>query len=115
MAASISVLTENEDSTDRWYVYVIENRLGQYYTGITTDPNRRLRQHSGELKGGARALKGKGPLQFRLILSVCDRSQALKTEYAIKQLSKREKLALVQEDLRALTLQQVEIVTERFC
>ena len=115
MAASISVLTENEDSTDRWYVYVIENRLGQFYTGITTDPIRRLRQHSGELKGGARALKGKGPLQFRLILNVSDRSVALKTEYAIKQLSRREKLALIEEDLRALTAQQVEIVTARFC
>lgn len=89
--------------------------MGQFYTGVTTNPGRRLRQHSGELKGGARALKGKGPLQFRLVLNVADRSGALKIEYAIKQLSKRQKQALIKEDLRALATHQVNIVTPQFC
>lgn len=78
-----------------WFVYLIENRLGQLYTGCTTDPLRRMRQHCGAITGGARALKGKGPLRFRAVLSVADKSAALKLEYAIKQLSRAQKNALI--------------------
>ena len=34
---------------------------GRTYTGITTDLSRRLRQHNGELRGGARATRHGGP------------------------------------------------------
>ena len=30
-----------------WLVYMIETRSGKLYTGITTDLDRRFRQHSG--------------------------------------------------------------------
>jgi structure-specific endonuclease subunit SLX1 len=38
-----------------WYVYLLESSSGATYVGATVDPDRRLRQHNGELKGGARA------------------------------------------------------------
>ena len=38
-----------------WFVYIIENEKGSLYTGITTDIERRLSQHSGEKKGGAKS------------------------------------------------------------
>ncbi len=47
-----------------WFVYLIRTAKGLLYTGISTDPARRLRQHQGELAGGAKALRGKGPLQL---------------------------------------------------
>ena len=43
-----------------WYLYMVQTGNGLLYTGISTDPIRRLRQHSGELAGGAKALRGKG-------------------------------------------------------
>jgi len=96
LAQSIPAHKQNEDTgTASWFVYLIENRLGQLYTGSTTDPARRLRQHSGLITGGARALKGKGPLQFRAVLKVTDKSAALKLEYAIKQLTRAQKNALI--------------------
>ncbi|WP_137166263.1 GIY-YIG nuclease family protein [Salinimonas lutimaris] len=96
MAQSIPARKQNEDtSTVSWFVYLIENRLGQLYTGCTTDPARRMRQHCGAITGGARALKGKGPLRFRAVLSVSNKSAALKLEYAIKQLSRAQKTALI--------------------
>ncbi|MBU2979224.1 GIY-YIG nuclease family protein [Alteromonas sp. C1M14] len=74
---------------------MVENRYQHLYTGITTDIKRRLRQHNGELKGGAKALKGKGPVQLRWLASTLGKSQALKTEYQLKRLSRQQKNALI--------------------
>ena len=70
---------------------MVENRLGQIYTGITTDPNRRIAQHRGLLKGGAKALKGKSPLTLKAVFELEDKSQAAKLEYAVKQMSRPKK------------------------
>ncbi len=78
-----------------WYVYLIENKAGQLYAGMTNDPVRRISQHRGEKPGGAKALKGKAPLKFRAVFEVASRSQAMKTEYQLKQLSRAQKLALI--------------------
>ena len=41
-----------------WRVYVLYSaRLERTYVGITTDLDRRLAQHNGELAGGARATR----------------------------------------------------------
>jgi structure-specific endonuclease subunit SLX1 len=47
-----------------WYCYILRNNLEQFkhntYNGSTNNPKRRLRQHNEEIKGGARATRGKG-------------------------------------------------------
>ncbi|WP_282145129.1 GIY-YIG nuclease family protein [Alteromonas stellipolaris] len=90
-----NVNTHQQPST--WYLYLIENKLGQLYTGITTSPARRISQHRGEIVGGARALKGKGPLHFRAIFLIGDRSTASQFEYKVKRLSKEKKWAIVKQ------------------
>ncbi|WP_414828141.1 GIY-YIG nuclease family protein [Alteromonas sp. H39] len=96
MSASITANTDNEEpNSSRWYIYIIENRLGQFYTGITCDPIRRIAQHRGEKPGGAKALKGKSPLVFRGVFEVTTKSQALKAEYRVKQLSRTQKQKLI--------------------
>ena len=67
-----------------WYVYLIRTRQGSLYTGITTNPARRIRQHSGIIKGGAKALRGKSPLSYHSIFEVADKSTAMKLEAWIK-------------------------------
>ena len=39
------------------YCYMLYTDKGQTYIGATVDPDRRLRQHNGEIKGGAWATK----------------------------------------------------------
>ena len=44
-----------------------------------------------ELKGGAKALKGKSPLVFRAVFEVANKSEASKLEYAVKKMSRLQK------------------------
>lgn len=78
-----------------WYLYMVQTVTGVLYTGISTDPKRRLRQHNGEIKGGAKALRGKGPLTLVYTQNLSDKSCAAKAEYQLKQLPRAAKLALI--------------------
>ncbi len=78
-----------------WYLYLIRTADNALYTGITTDVARRYRQH--QTGKGAKALRGKGELTLAFAAQVGDRSLALRIEYRIKQLTKRQKERLVTE------------------
>ncbi|MFT7413078.1 MAG: putative endonuclease [Paraglaciecola sp.] len=82
----------------QWYTYIVENKLGQYYTGICTDVKRRFSEHQSSGPKCAKALKGKGPLVLKLWSVVGNRSEALKIEIWIKKLSKSNKIKLVNND-----------------
>ena len=74
-----------------WYLYIVENRLGHLYTGITTNPQRRIKQHNGLLAGGAKALKGKAPIVYKVLFEIGCRTRAAQLEYEVKQLSGAQK------------------------
>jgi predicted GIY-YIG superfamily endonuclease len=67
-------------------VYVLESAGGRVYVGCTCDTARRLRQHNGEIKGGARATRGRGPWQFGAFITGfgADRLEALRAEWRVK-------------------------------
>lgn len=81
----------------QWWVYIVETQSGKLYTGITTDTNRRFKEHCGQ------AGKAKGAKYFRTDPAkemvyqeqAKDRSEASSREYAIKKLTRRKKLALI--------------------
>ena len=94
----------------RWCVYILEYSEGRLYTGITTDIDRRIAEHSGNdgdangrvAKGkGAKALRGKGPLTLRYLQYVENRSIASKIESEIKKMSKSKKLALIAANVKS--------------
>ena len=77
-----------------WILYMIRARDQSLYTGITTDPERRLIEHNCSAETGskgAKALRGKGPLKLVYQAEIGDRSEAQKMEYKVKQLSKAQK------------------------
>jgi len=88
-----------ENQPAKWYVYIIENKLNQLYTGITTDPERRFEEHKSNSKKAAKALRGKTPLTLRFCEPVGSKSTALKIEYWIKQQSKVTKLNLIRKKI----------------
>ena len=90
-----AIIAETAEAS-QWQLYLVRTSSGSLYAGISTDPQRRLRQHQGELAGGARALRGKGPLQLVWTFTACNRSHASTLEYQLKQLKKTDKERLVQ-------------------
>ncbi|MDX1735198.1 MAG: GIY-YIG nuclease family protein [Halioglobus sp.] len=77
-----------------WHVYLLRCADGTLYTGVATDVTRRLRQHNGELAGGPRYTRGRRPVELLWSESAADRSAAQQREAGIKNLSRRQKLAL---------------------
>ncbi|MCL6416061.1 GIY-YIG nuclease family protein [Aestuariirhabdus sp. Z084] len=91
-AVSRSKPPETSDPS-AWYLYVILCSDQSLYTGITTNIERRFAQHaSGK---GARFFRGREPLRVVYQEPHPDRSTASRREYEVKQLSRRQKLALV--------------------
>ncbi|MBK6795083.1 MAG: GIY-YIG nuclease family protein [Anaerolineales bacterium] len=74
------------------FCYILECSDGTYYTGWTTDPERRLKQHN---KGvGARYTKTRRPVKLVYLEEQPDKISALKRERAIKALSRKKKMEL---------------------
>ena len=78
-----------------YFVYLIRCRGGSLYAGITTDLARRMRQHRGELPGGAKFTRAHPPLALEAVWCAEDRSAASKLEAQLKRCSHAEKLALI--------------------
>lgn len=85
-------------SPQPWFVYLVSTARGMLYTGISTDPARRLLEHQGSARG-ARSLRGKGPLQLVFQWPAGSRSEAGRLEARIKKLDRQRKLQLVRAEL----------------
>ncbi|MEI3336709.1 MAG: GIY-YIG nuclease family protein [Clostridium sp.] len=75
------------------YVYMIRCKDGSLYTGWTNNLEKRFRNHC-EGKG-AKYTRGRGPLELVYYEVFEDKKDAMKREYAIKQLKKSEKEKLI--------------------
>lgn len=76
-----------------WSLYIIRCSDGSLYTGITTDVDRRLRQHAEGR--GARYFRGRTPQQVVYVEAGHTRSSAARREAEVKLLSRAQKLALI--------------------
>lgn len=75
------------------FVYIVECRDGTLYTGWTTDLEKRITRHNrGD---GAKYTKNRFPVALRYFETLSTKEEALKREYAIKHLSRQNKLALI--------------------
>jgi len=80
---------------NNWLIYILECVDGSLYCGITNNLERRLKQHKGEIKGGAKYTRSHWPCRLVYKEKSASRSEASQREAIIKKMSKDEKQALI--------------------
>ena len=92
--ALLNALAEHSVRQDKkHYVYILRCSDGTFYTGYTTDPERRVRVHnSGK---GAKYTRPRRPVELIYTEEYDNKTEAQKREYAIKQLTRAEKEQLI--------------------
>ena len=80
---------------NNWLIYMLVCRDGSIYCGITNNLEKRLKQHKGEIKGGAKYTRSHWPCKLVYEEKSASRSEALQREVIIKKMSKVEKQTLI--------------------
>ena len=83
----------SESLKSNWFVYIVRCSDGTLYTGITTDLQKRVAAHNS--RKGAKYTSTRNPVTLVWSQPSESRSTASKEEWRIKQLSRTEKLALI--------------------
>ena len=78
-----------------WTIYILECGDKTLYCGITNNIENRLKQHNGEIKGGAKYTRSRQPLELVYQESAISRSEALKREIVIKKMTRKTKTVLI--------------------
>lgn len=77
------------------YVYILKCNDDSLYTGWTNDLKKRIKAHSNGK--GAKYTKARLPVELVYFEEFDDKISAMKREYAIKQLKRKEKLELIKK------------------
>ncbi len=83
-----------------WYLYILKCSNNTYYTGVTTDIERRLKEHNNKQVRGSKYAKARIPVELVYQETHPDRSSAQKREYQIKQLTRVKKEELIKGGIR---------------
>lgn len=86
-------MTDSKNNSD-WFVYILECSDQTLYTGVTTNLEKRLKQHNSGPEG-AKYTRPRRPVKLVYNENHTNRSEATRREHAIKQLSRAEKLNLI--------------------
>lgn len=76
-------------------LYILACADGTLYTGIARDLQRRLADHNGMTRKGARYTAGRRPVRVVYAAGFASRSDALREEIRIKRLTRAQKEALI--------------------
>ena len=79
------------------YTYIVECADGTLQTGWTTNVQKRVKAHNEE-KSGAKYTKAKRPVKLVYYEGYETKEEAMRREYAIKQLNRKQKLELIHLD-----------------
>lgn len=80
---------------NHWYTYILRCADDTLYTGVTRDLERRLAEHNGNDRLGAKYTRTRRPVELVYAEPHPDRSSAGRREHAIKQLSRQQKEVLI--------------------
>ncbi len=77
------------------YTYILECKDGSYYTGWTNNLDKRLQDHNAGK--GAKYTKARRPVLLAYYETFETKEEAMRREYAIKQMTRAEKEKLIKE------------------
>src|SRR5699024_12671078 len=83
---------------EKHVVYILKCKDRSFYTGYTNDFLKRIKAHNNGK--GAKYTRGRGPSKAVFIEEHPTKQEAMQREYEIKQLSRKEKIALIQAQLK---------------
>ena len=88
----------HEFEDPKWVCYILECNDKTFYTGVTTDIDRRFKEHNDDHKGrGAKYTKTRRPLKLVYLSGYFDtRSEVMQTESQIKKLTRKQKINLIE-------------------
>ena len=78
-----------------WHVYILKCADNTLYTGITTDLERRLKEHNAGKVKASKYTRSRLPVKLVYREKFATKASALKREYRIKLMAKPEKLSLI--------------------
>jgi putative endonuclease len=85
----------NESADAAHHVYIVACNDGTFYTGYTTDVERRVQEHNDGT--AAKYTRGRRPVTLVHTESFAEKSAAMSREYRIKQLRRPQKEALIED------------------
>ncbi len=84
-----------QKSARPWFLYIIETKHDQLYTGVTLDWQRRFEEHNTGSVKCAKALRGKGPLTLRFCAKLNCQKSAMQAEIWMKKQVRIKKLQII--------------------
>ena len=87
------------------FIYILRCGDDSLYTGIAADIQKRIKQHRGEIAGGAKYTRSRGVKRLEALWQTDDSTAARKMEYAIKKLTRVTKEELISAP---------ELITEKY-
>lgn len=98
-----------------YYVYVLRCEDNSLYTGITNDIKKRMKEHFGKSDKKAKYTKAHKPIKIEALWQCHSKSDALKIEYRIKELTKKDKENLIKNNIapESICIKLMEIDFDR--
>lgn len=82
----------------RYFVYMVRCSDNSLYTGFTNNLDKRIKQHNGDLPGGAQYTRSKRPVEYVYQEVFDNQRDAMRREIEIKKLNHKEKEELAQNN-----------------
>jgi putative endonuclease len=87
-----------EAISESWQLYILRCSDDTLYTGISNDVDARIKAHN--LGKGAKYTQGRVPVILLASWNYPNKSEASKAEYALKKMSRSQKLLLISKGLK---------------
>ena len=98
MKRSIKSINSCRNNAMTYYTYILRCTDESLYTGITTDIKKRMAEHFGKTEKCAKYTRSHTAEKLEAVWESEGRSAASKLEYRIKQLTKKQKQKLIDEN-----------------